>query len=630
MLPIWKRPAAPPAGTGLRLVIANRGEIARRVLAAGRRRGYRVAVISTPADAGALARREADCVLEVGDFLDAEAVVEAASGWRADLLHPGYGFLSENAGFAAAVEAAGIAFAGPAPESIRLLGGKEEARTLAVAVGVPVLPAIHSGEFGTARDPVAEVERRGLAYPLAVKAAAGGGGIGIRVVREPGELADSIESAARQAEAAFGDPTVFLERWLDRPRHIEIQVFGDGRGRGMHFGERECSVQRRRQKLVEWAPAAISAELRRRMGAAALRLMEGGCYRGAGTVEFLVEDDEFWFLEVNTRLQVEHPVTEAVQGVDLVDLQLELAEGRWPSRLPPAVPADGFEPREAHGAAIEVRVLAEAPRAGFAPRPAPILRYRPPKGVRCDSGIGEGSPAPPGFDSLLAKVIASGASFGEARGRLAAALPEMIVHGPETNLAFLISVLEHPDFRAGRVHTGWVGERLAELTAAKEGTLTGVLGEERARDALRDAASGRRGDPAASVFRSPGRTPAVPGPDPGDVLIGTAPAVVTELPSGVAVTLGGETVVLREETRSAGTGEAGIREVEAPMAGKVLRVCREPGAVVQRGEVVAVVESMKMHWDVQAPADGVLEAPEVSVGEIVAAGAVLMRIAPGP
>ena len=565
------------------------------MLAAGRRRGYEVAVVSTPADVGAPVRREADRVLETPDFLDAAAVVEAARTWGADLLHPGYGFLSENADFAARVEAAGIAFVGPDPESMRLLGNKEAARKLAVEVGVPVL----SDE---------------LRFPVAVKAAAGGGGIGIRVVRRREDLEGALEAAAAQARAAFGDGAVFVERWLERPRHVEIQVFGDGRGGGAHFGERECSVQRRRQKLLEWAPAAIGADLRSRMAADALKLVSAARYRGAGTVEFLVEGEEHWFLEVNARLQVEHPVTEAIAKVDLVDLQLELAEGGRPA------PQSMTEPQ---GAAIEARVLAESPDAGFAPSPKPVRRWRPPAGVRCDSGIEDGAPVPAGFDSLLAKVIATGASFEEARRALVRALGDTVLHGPETNLGFLRRALAHPDFREGRTHTGWVEERLDELTATEPSRFP-----DRAAETLRDAASGRRPDPAAGIFRSPGAPENRPGERPGEVRIGDEPAVVTELPDGVAVTRAGATEVLRESGPAAAGRAGGARDVEAPLSGTLLRVRDEPGVAVQEGEVVAVVESMKMHWEVRAPGAGVLEAPEARAGDQVSAGTVLVRLRP--
>ena len=642
-----------------RLVIANRGEIARRVLRSARERGLTAAVISTSADLGAPVRREADAVLEVPDFLDAGAVVAAASDWEADLLHPGYGFLSENADFAAAVEEAGIAFVGPTPEAMRRLGGKEEARRLAVAAGVPVLPAVSSERIASASDPAGEVERSGVGFPCAVKAAFGGGGIGIRVVREPAALAPALEAAARQAEAAFGDATVYPERWIERPRHVEIQVFGDGQGGGVHLGERECSIQRRRQKLLEWTPAfGVSGALRRRMGEAALRLVAAGRYRGAGTVEFLLDAaGGFFFLEVNTRLQVEHPVTEEAYGVDLVDAQLERALGGWPPSLPPpAASPDRFEPLPRRAAAVEARLLAESPANGFAPSPGQVRRFRVPagEGVRVDSGVAAGAPVPAGFDSLLAKVIVSGASIGDAARRLAETLRETVAHGVETNASFLAAVLEHPDFLAGRTHTGWVEEHRSELAASRmPERLRESLGSERIAEALAEAASGRRNGPGAEVFRAvaagDGRPRIRPGNTPGEVVVTAAPGageagpglpeevrvVATDLGdgNGTAVTAGGETVVLgaddavEEVGKTGGAAAPGApEEIRAPLAGTLVRLPGDPGTPVRRGEVVAVVESMKMHWEIRAERDGILGDPTASPGDPVTGGRILRTI----
>ena len=653
---------APPK----RLVIANRGEIARRVLRAARKRGLATAVVSTPADLGAPVRREADAVLEVPDFLDAEAVVAAAADWQADLLHPGYGFLSENADFAAAVEAAGIAFVGPTPEAMRRLGGKEEARRLAVAAGVPVLPAVSSARIAAAPDPAAEVERSGVGFPCAVKAAFGGGGIGIRVVREPAALGPALEAAAQQAEAAFGDATVYPEKWIERPRHVEIQVFGDGQGGGVHLGERECSIQRRRQKLLEWTPAfGMSGALRRRMGEAALRLVAAAEYRGAGTVEFLLDAaGDFYFLEVNTRLQVEHPVTEEAYGVDLVDAQLESALGAWPRSLPPPAAPAAFEPIARRAAAVEARLLAESPAAGFAPSPGQVRRWRIPAGdgVRVDSGVVEGAPVPAGFDSLLAKVIVSGPSVAAAAGRLAEALRETAVHGVETNASFLAAVLEHPDFLAGRTHTNWVEERVPELTASRmPSRARNWFEEERMAEALASAASGRRSGAGAAIFHTvaagsglPGRRP---GKQAGEVVLtappgaagetaGSAPEevrlVATPLGDrrGVAVTAFGETTVIGAgAARASGTDDRSpdsatdadrAGEIRAPLAGQLLRVRRDPGGTVRRGEVLAVVESMKMHWEIRAERDGVLGEPTATPGDPVAAGTLLLTIGDAP
>ena len=637
-----------------RLLIANRGEIARRILRSARARGYAVAVVSTSADRGAPVRAEADEVFEVPDFLDATAVIGAAERFRADLLHPGYGFLSESPSFAAAVEAAGIGFVGPTAEAMRRLGDKESARRTAIAVGVPVLPSLSSEELAATGDPVREAERAGLDFPCAVKAAAGGGGIGIRVVRRPEDLAGGLASASAEARAAFGDGRVFVERWLDRPRHVEIQVFGDGRGGGIHLGERECSVQRRRQKLVEWSPGfGISEDLRARMGEAALRLVVESRYRGAGTVEFLLDrDGAFFFLEVNTRLQVEHPVTEEVYGVDLVDAQLSLAAGGWPDSLPrPVSRPEAFRPLAPRRAAMEVRVLAESPRNGFAPSPGRLRRYYEPEGddVRVDSGVVEGTPVPPGFDSLLAKVIARGETLAAAASRLAAALEDTVIHGVETNVSLLISVLRDPEFLAGNAHAGWVEERVEELAASRlPGPLQEFLRRERVAEALSAAALRPQRAAPADIFRSLGSEggfPRVdPGSRPGEVLLSggavrdagvTEPlrATATPLPGGreVAVTVAGETLILE---LSGGGEKAGVAsqegEVRAPLAGVVVSVV-DSGSSVAEGEVVAVIESMKMHWEIRAPVGGAVADATAGVGDAVTAGAVLLRVvAPTP
>ena len=635
---------APP-----RLLIANRGEIARRILRTARARGCRVAVVSTAADRGAPVRDEADRVFEVPGFLDGDAIVAAATGWNAGLLHPGYGFLSESASFAAAVEAAGIAFVGPTAESMRRLGDKEAARRTAVEAGVPVLPSLGVDELGSEPDPAAAVERAGVRFPCAVKAAAGGGGIGIRVVRSPEALAEAVSMAASEARAAFGDGRVYVERWLDRPRHVEVQVLGDGRGGGIHLGERECSVQRRRQKLLEWAPGfGIAEDLRTRMGQAALRLVTASRYRGAGTVEFLLEEDgAFHFLEVNTRLQVEHPVTEAIYGVDLVDAQLEIAAGGWPASLPrPASRAEAFEPLAPRGVAMEARIVAESPRRGFAPSPGRLRRYREPAGdgVRVDSGVAEGSSVSPGFDSLLAKVIASGASHAAAASRLASALEETVLHGVETNVSLLVAVLGHPDFLGGRIHSGWLEERIEDLVASRlDSGVTALLRREGVADAIAAAARRRRTTEGARVFRSLGRSEDFPrmepGSRPGDVALSGPPVrasgaggvltlAATPLAGGgeLAVTVSGETLTLplsREGGKAA--VRAGSGEVRAPLAGQVIRML-DAGSRVAEGDVVAVIESMKMHWEIRAPATGTLADIGAKAGDAVAAGALLLRV----
>ncbi len=632
-----------------RLVIANRGEIARRVLRSARARGFRVAVISTPADRGAPVRAEADHVLHVEDFLDGGAVVEAASGWGADLLHPGYGFLSENPDFAAAVERAGIAFCGPTAESMRRLGDKQAARRLALASGVPVIPGTDADalDLGTdptdaldlGTDPADVLTRLGIGLPCAVKASAGGGGIGIRVVEDAAELPEALARASAQARAAFGDGTVYLERWLHRARHIEVQVFGDGVGEGIHLGERECSAQRRRQKLLEWTPAfGMTPSLRCRLGEAALKLVAASRYRGAGTVEFLVEPDgRFHFLEVNTRLQVEHPVTEAVYGVDLVGAQFDLALGTWPETLPPPAAPTAFEPLAPRGAAIEARVIAESPREGFAPSPGRIRRYRPPEGIRVDSGVEAGSPVPAGFDSLLFKAIAPGADLSRTASRLARALEASVVHGVETNLSLLVATLRHPDFLAGRIHTGWVEERLAELVRDPfPDWATARLLAPRVAEAVITAASGRRSDPAAAIFGSVGASASFPRVEPGDrpgqaILHGETALEITATAPGADriawFSAAGGTLrhqlgdVERKQERLSGGSE-----VLAPLAGRLLSIRDEPGLSVDQGEVVASIESMKMHWEVRAPAPGRLGEPAAAPGDSVEAGQLLLPL----
>jgi acetyl/propionyl-CoA carboxylase alpha subunit len=635
-----------------RLVIANRGEIARRILRSARKRGYRVAVVSTAEDQDALVRLEADDVLEVSGFLDAEAIVEAARAWKAGLLHPGYGFLSESSRFAELVESAGIVFVGPRAGAMRILGNKESAKELARKRGVPTLSSLGSGEIGSLGLP--ELERRlgekGIEAPYLIKASGGGGGRGMRVVEALSELPRALERASEEAASGFSDPTVFVERFLPEPRHIEIQIFGDGQGSGVHLGERECSLQRRYQKVIEEAPSpAVDDALRSRMGAYALALVEETAYRGAGTVEFLLDSEgNVFFLEVNPRLQVEHPVTEEVYGVDLVSAQLELAEGRWPSELESASAAGPGR------WAIEARVLAEDPRAGFLPTPGPLLRYREPEGpgVRVDTGVREGLRVPPGFDSLIAKVIASGQTRDDAASRLGRALETMVVHGTATNLPFLQAVLRHPDFRAGRFGTGWIASHLEELNrsllpASLEERLTTPGFREKLSFALRGDGIEPRGPLARRFFEIGNEAARVgSGLEQGAVGIRFEPesgnlrlsgeldlvAVATRIgASGMAVTLRGETLHL-EDPRARVHRHAHLAradgEVRAPMAGRVLELRVNEGDRIEEGELLAVVESMKMQLEVSAPIGGRVEKVLVAEGEQLDGPELLAVIAP--
>jgi len=628
-----------------RLVVANRGEIARRILRAGRAMGYQVAVVSTAADAGARVRLEADAVLEVGSFLDGAAIVEACRGWGGQLLHPGYGFLSEDAGFAQAVEDAGIVFVGPGPESMRALGRKEAAKELARACAVPVLEALLSRELA-ALAPArweAELAARGIRAPFLVKASGGGGGRGMRVVASARELPEAVRRAGAEAEAAFHDGTVFVERYLEAPRHIEIQVFGDGRGGGVFLGERECSLQRRHQKVVEEAPSpAVDPELRAALGRASLALVRATRYRGAGTVEFLLDADGSWyFLEVNTRIQVEHPVTELVYRVDLVRAQLELAEGRWPAALGDP---ETFHVPSPHGVALEARILAEDPRNGWVPTPGPLRVYREPagEGIRVDSGVAQGDRVNAQFDSLIAKLIVWGPDRAGAVARLSGALEAFTILGCTTNLPLLQAISRAPDFLAGRTSTAWIQEHLARLNAPllSEPCLA-LLRSQGFREALSAACGGMgRPRPGASerfaALADPElRTGAAqekpafrlgPGPDgtftlsaPG--LPGSLALHACRMGPELAVAVLGETLALEDPLARLAPPRAdlhsGAGPVLAPMAGRILEAHVAEGDTVESGQLLFVLESMKMQFEIRAPRPGRVTEVLVQPGRIL-------------
>ena len=674
-----------PANRVKRLVIANRGEIARRIVRAARHRRYEIAVISTSEDRDALVRGEVDQVLEVSSFLDAQEIVRAARSWKAQLLHPGYGFLAENADFAECVEEAGIVFVGPTPANMTALGNKESAKALASECGIPTLTALASQELkGLSADALArELESRGIVPPYLVKASGGGGGRGMRGVDAVSDLPAALRRGSEEALSAFGDPSVFVERYLHEPRHIEIQVFGDGAGGGVFLGERECSMQRRYQKIVEEAPSlAVDRGLRESLGRAALALLAKTRYRGAGTVEFLVNGEkEFFFLEVNTRLQVEHPVTEMVYGVDLVQAQFELAEGAWPSSLPDPKVFTVLEPR---GVSLEARVLAEDSRRGFLPTPGPLVLYREPggEGVRVDSGVAAGGRVNAHFDSMIAKVVTRGDSREEALERLDRALEGMIVHGCTTNLPFLQALVRHSDFRQGRGSTQWIEKNLESLNAsllpealeerlrssvfreklslaisggpvgpqpaiarlfAVQGNREARIGSHLERPALQVAAGERAGEyllsgpgleealsvEASRSFRfSPSLREAISRLEdhqPVSVpFFASRPSI-----SGITVTLFGETLGLSSPRHVARGGldvAAGSGEVRAPMAGKILDVRLREGDVVEEGQVVFVIESMKMQLEVKSPATGKVRTIHVRTGEVLSGPNVLATL----
>ncbi|HSL65577.1 MAG TPA: biotin carboxylase N-terminal domain-containing protein [Gaiellaceae bacterium] len=532
-----------------RVLVANRGEIALRVFRACRALGLEAVAAVAPDDREALHAREADAVAEVPSYLDAPGIVAAAGAAGADAVHPGYGFLAESADFAEAVEAAGLTWVGPPAHALRRGGDKLEAKRIAREAGVPVLPEGDAAVVG---------------FPLVVKAAAGGGGRGMRVVRDPAELDDALAAARREAEAAFGDGRVFCERYVDRPRHVEIQILADAQGTVLALGERECSIQRRHQKVLEESPSpAVDPALRARMSEAAVAFARAIGYRSAGTAEFmLAADGSFSFLELNGRIQVEHPVTELVTGVDLVQEQLRVAEGQE------------LRPRasEPQGHAVEVRLYAEDPRT-FLPQSGRIERLRLPRGIRVDAGVAEGDEVGTRYDPLLAKLIAHGPTREEALARLRDALAVTEVAGLTTNLPFLRWLVAHPALAAGETTTAF----LVDHPPLSEPPLRLPQG------------------PWRGAFRL--NLPA-PSPQP--------PPDVDEA---------------AHHHRGGETGS-----VSAPMPGTVIRVLVAPGDRVEARQPVAVLEAMKMETPVVAPYDGTVRSVHVEEGDAVAGGTLLLEL----
>jgi len=442
-----------------RLLIANRGEIALRIHRAAREMGIETVAVHSTADADAMHVRLADHAVCIGppaakdSYLNVAAIIAAAEITHADAIHPGYGFLSENAQFAEIVEAHGLIWVGPKPEHIRTMGDKVEAKRSAGALGLPLVPGSDGAieDFAEARD-LAEA----IGYPVIIKAASGGGGRGMKVVNSAEELESQMGQARSEAKAAFGDATVYMEKYLGNPRHIEFQIFGDGKGEAVHLGERDCSLQRRHQKVLEEAPSpVITPEERDRMGGIVSKAMADMGYRGAGTIEFLWENGEFYFIEMNTRLQVEHPVTEAITGVDLVREQIRVADGQPLS----------FKQHEIEfkGHAIECRINAEDPW-NFTPSPGQVTNYHAAGGmnVRVDSGLYSGYRIPPYYDSMIGKLIVSGRTRQGAIMRLKRALEEMVIDGVKTSIPLHQALLEDPEFQSGEYTIKWLEEWLAK------------------------------------------------------------------------------------------------------------------------------------------------------------------------
>ncbi|GAA2204738.1 biotin carboxylase N-terminal domain-containing protein [Nonomuraea monospora] len=617
-----------------RLLVANRGEIARRVFRTCRELGISTVAVFSDADADAPHVAEADLAVRLpgtrpaDTYLDVARLLGACRASGADAVHPGYGFLSESADFAREVLAAGLVWVGPPPEAIAAMGVKIGAKRLMADAGVPVLPSL---------DLAAPEE-----FPLLVKASAGGGGRGMRVVREPGELAEAVESARREAAAAFGDGTVFAEPLLERARHVEVQVLADRHGTVWALGERECSVQRRHQKVVEECPSpGVPDATRSLLYEAAVRAARTIGYVGAGTVEFLVAADRVAFLEMNTRLQVEHPVTELVYGVDLVRLQIEVAEG---AALPAAPPSPS-------GWAVEARLYAED--AGYVPQAGVLRRFEIPGRVRVDAGVESGSVVSPHYDALLAKVVAHGATRGEAVRGLVAALRGARLHGLTTNRDLLVNILTNRHFVAGDTHTGFLspeGPLRATPAVIDEGAglaaalALAALNRSRARvlPGLPSGWRNVRSQPRTLRFEEIGEVTYDPLPE-GVTVTDAAPYRVilecdglrrtyeiSHYPGSVCVDHADGHAELTPVPRLPEPAEhVAPGSLLAPMPGNVLRVEVEPGDRVVKGQAVLVLEAMKMEHRVTAPAGGVVSAVHVEKGSQVDAGAVLAIIQEG-
>jgi acetyl/propionyl-CoA carboxylase alpha subunit len=642
------------------VLIANRGEIALRIQRSCRALGLGVVAVFSDADEGAPWVRAADRAVRLGpapaaaSYRHVARLIEAARATGADAIHPGYGFLAEDAGFAEACVAAGLAWIGPPAAAIRALGDKARCKALAATVGCPVLPTI---------DPT---RLDGVRWPLLIKPAAGGGGRGMRVVLDAAELAAVLPEARREAAAAFGDDTLVIERYVDRGRHLEIQVVADGHGAALHLGERECSLQRRHQKVIEECPSpAVDPALRARMGAAALALVRAAGYAGVGTVEFLLDrDGGFALLEVNTRLQVEHPVTELVWGVDLVAVQLRIARGEALDAVLPAALA----PR---GHAVEARIYAEEPAAGYRPSTGPILDWRWPEapGLRLDAGVAAGSTVGPDYDPMLAKAIGFGATRGEALDRLAAGLAGASVLGVATNLAQLGATLAHPAVRAGDLDVHLL-DRERDLAAAAPDadaadaaaiavTVADVDAARAAPRPLPHLRPGFRlgptwhearylGDPGRVVryrARADGRIELALGEraacvrvawrDGAELGLEDAHGVIVR----VRVARDGDVRWVHDGARihrlelaprrPARAAAAAPGRASAPTPGRVVKLAVAVGDAVAIGDPLVVIEAMKMEQTVRAAEAGTVAALHVEPGQAIAAGAALVTIAAG-
>jgi geranyl-CoA carboxylase alpha subunit len=644
-----------------KIIVANRGEIALRIMRTARRLGYGVVAVYSDADRDALHVREADSAVRIGDalpvqsYLRIEAIIAAAKASGAGAVHPGYGFLAENEDFAAACRDAGLVFIGPSPEAIRAMGNKAGAKDIMQKAGVPCVPGYQGKDQS---DAVMLAEAKKIGFPVMIKAVAGGGGRGMRLVAEAAAFPDALRSARSEAQGAFGDGSVILERAIVNPRHIEIQVFGDRYGNAIHLGERDCSVQRRHQKLIEEAPSpVVTRKLRARMGEVAVAAVRQLRYEGAGTLEFLLDDSgQFYFMEMNTRLQVEHPVTEAITGLDLVELQLRVASGEPLGLVQEEVKFSGH--------AIEVRLCSEDADHDFMPQSGRMALWQMSDGVRIEHALQSGSEITPFYDSMIAKIISHGADRNEARSRLICALEQTAAFGVTTNQGFLISCLRHPAFAKGEATTAFIGHHRDELLAPrKSANVDTALAALLLYVTNPHAPSWRPGRSLAATFPLTMRLDLGHGVQEVDIVRdrdGGYAAVVDEselrfeidelgsdairfradgmmesvkfLRDGdrLYVLHRGVTIAARDVTLAApvsASASGGDGKVRAAMNGRVVALLVKPGEQVAAGQPVMTLEAMKMEHVHTAGVAGTVSSIDVVEGEQVTTGKIVVEIA---
>jgi geranyl-CoA carboxylase alpha subunit len=641
-----------------KILIANRGEIALRIMRTARRLGYGVVAVYSDADRDALHVRDADAAVRIGEalpaqsYLDIGAIIAAAKASGAGAVHPGYGFLAENEDFAQACRDAGLVFVGPSPEAIKAMGNKAGAKQIMQKAGVPVVPGYQGADQS---DAVMLAEANRIGFPVMIKAVAGGGGRGMRLVADAASFPDALRSARSEAKAAFGDGAVILERAIKNPRHIEIQVFGDRHGNAIHLGERDCSVQRRHQKLIEEAPSpAVPPKLRQRMGDVAVAAVRSLRYEGAGTLEFLLDErGEFYFMEMNTRLQVEHPVTEAITGLDLVELQLRVASGEPLGLVQEDVRFSGH--------AIEVRLCSEDAGHEFMPQSGRMALWQMPDSVRVEHALQSGSEIPPFYDSMIAKLVSHGATRDEARGKLICALEQTIAFGVTTNQTFLMCCLRHRAFASGEATTAFIDKHRDELLR-KDGASDAALAALLLHASHPDARPWRSGRSFAATFAVPMRIDIdrvahemeISREREGSILVGRDGCeqrfeigeltgdIIRFRSKGVMESVKfhrdgdhlyfqhrGITHAVCDLTLAAPEAAAtngGDGKVRAAMNGRVVAVLVKPGDRVAIGTPVMTLEAMKMEHVHAAGIAGTVSAVDVAEGEQVTMGKVVVEI----